>query len=439
MQLFLGFFRKKGLLFFLIGVFVFRLFYGLSSEFWFEDELQIYLIGLKSYAQHLWPYYGPDVVYTNTQIPGAAQGLLVSIPLFLWAIPEAPTLFLNILSFLSLLFFARYVLYRVKGLPVWLVYGLVFLSPMTLYFSTRVVNPSYVVVLAFPFFVAWFESLSFYRNRWMQQWVCFLIMGVTTTLIMQLHLSWVLLFPLTAFSFYRVLTLDKSQFFRLAGFWILGAVIGMSTLIPTLINPDIHAGNVSSNVVFNVGNFGKVFTVFSRYWLLSGFDVNYLLGGSTAARLDVLKEFWFLIPVAPFLLITGFAQIVFYVVVYFFNKEDNEWRWIKRLTLSVFVLVWVSFFFSIKGPSTHAFVIVMPLPIFYSFYAYQWLLSKRRWALNFIKVCVFSMILFSFGLSLYNLKHKSLYLDREKVVKAIEEKNYHVLGERRADVWGYGF
>lgn len=99
----------------------------------------------------------------------------------------------------------------------------------------------------------------------------------------------------------------------------------------------------------------------------------------------------------------------------------------------------VADFISIKGPSTHAFVIVMPLPIFYSFYAYQWLLSMRHWALNFIKVCVFSMILFSFGLSLYNLNHKSLYLDREKVVKAIEEKNYQVLGERRADVWGYGF
>lgn len=49
------------------------------------------------------------------------------------------------------------------------------------------------------------------------------------------------------------------------------------------------------------------------------------------------------------------------------------------------------------------------------------------------------MVIFSFGLSLFNLTHKSLYTDREKVVKAIEEKDYHVLGERRSDVWGYGF
>ena len=439
MQLFLGFFRKKGLLFFLIGVFVFRLFYGLSSEFWFEDELQIYLIGLKSFTQHLWPYYGPDVVYTNTQIPGAAQGLLVSLPFYLLPIPESPTLFLNILSFFSLLFFARYILFRIKGMPAWLVYLLVLASPMTLFFSTRVVNPSYVVTFSFLFFVAWFESLEFYKERWLKPWVSYLILGVTATLIMQLHLSWVLLFPLLGFSFFRLFTLHRGSFLRLTAIWVAGALIGLITLFPTLLNPDVHAGNVSSNIVFNLSNFGKIFTVFSRYVLLAGFDINYLLGGSTEARLAVLKEFWFLIPIAPYLLILGFAQVLLFIAVYFMIKDGNDWKWVKRINLFVFLMVWVSFFFSIKGPSTHAFVIVMPLPVFYSIYVYRWFISRWKWGFTFIKITVVAMVIFSFGLSLYNLKHKSLYTDREKVVKAIEEKDYHVLGERRSDVWGYGF
>ena len=58
----------------LVALFLFRLAFGLASEFWFPDEMQIYLIGLKSFCLRAWPFFGPDVVYTHTQIPGALQG-----------------------------------------------------------------------------------------------------------------------------------------------------------------------------------------------------------------------------------------------------------------------------------------------------------------------------------------------------------------------------
>ena len=86
----------------LVFLFAFRLGYGLSSDFWSPDELQIYLIGLKFYSTRLWPYFGPDVfpgVQPIVQIPGALQGLLVGCPFFLLPIPEAPYVLLNILSF----------------------------------------------------------------------------------------------------------------------------------------------------------------------------------------------------------------------------------------------------------------------------------------------------------------------------------------------------
>ncbi len=97
-------------------LFIFRIGYGLCSEFWFADELQIYLIGLKSYTTQSWPFYGPDIVYTNTQIPGALQGLLISLPLNLFRIPESPGIFLNILSFFSLSFLAYFISYTYYSL-----------------------------------------------------------------------------------------------------------------------------------------------------------------------------------------------------------------------------------------------------------------------------------------------------------------------------------
>ena len=54
--------------------FAFRLFYGLSMPFWFEDERQVYLIGLRSFARGEWPYFGADVVWTGGQLPGALLG-----------------------------------------------------------------------------------------------------------------------------------------------------------------------------------------------------------------------------------------------------------------------------------------------------------------------------------------------------------------------------
>ena len=71
------------------ALFLFRLGYGLTSDFWTEDERQIYLIGLRAYARGEWPYFGPDVVWTASRIPGALQGLLIAAPLKLLPVPAA--------------------------------------------------------------------------------------------------------------------------------------------------------------------------------------------------------------------------------------------------------------------------------------------------------------------------------------------------------------
>src|SRR5437762_11224423 len=82
----------------LAALFAFRLAFGLSSEFFFEDETQIYLMGLRHFATGLWPYFGPDVVWTKSEIPGALQALLVGVPLDLVPVPDAPFVLLNVLS-----------------------------------------------------------------------------------------------------------------------------------------------------------------------------------------------------------------------------------------------------------------------------------------------------------------------------------------------------
>ena len=79
----------------LAALFAFRLLFGLSSEFFFEDETQIFLLGFRYHATGQWPFFGPDVVWTKSEIPGALQALLVGVPLDIAPIPEAPFILLK--------------------------------------------------------------------------------------------------------------------------------------------------------------------------------------------------------------------------------------------------------------------------------------------------------------------------------------------------------
>ena len=148
---------------FLVLAFAFRVRYGLSSPFWFEDERQVYLIGLRSFVRGEWPFFGADVVWTGGQLPGALQAMLIRWPLSVWSAPEAPFVFLNILSFAALSFFAWYLSRRLPSVPRWLIWAVLLTCPWTMNFSTHIVNTSYILPGAVMFFVGFFEGMPALR------------------------------------------------------------------------------------------------------------------------------------------------------------------------------------------------------------------------------------------------------------------------------------
>src|SRR5689334_1299759 len=104
---------RLGLLLLFAGLLVLRVGYGLSLELRTEDDVQVYLLGLKHVTTGLWPYFGPDVVHGRmSQVPGALQALLVAVPLALARQPEAPLVLLNVLSFAALIAFGLYLSQR---------------------------------------------------------------------------------------------------------------------------------------------------------------------------------------------------------------------------------------------------------------------------------------------------------------------------------------
>ena len=421
-------------------IFIVRLIFGITSEFWKEDELQIYLIGLKSFTTHTWPYYGPDVVYTNTQIPGALQGILVSAPWYIWQAPEAPIVFLNILSFISLCFISWYLSARIKTLPRWFIFLWICSLSWTLDFGCRVVNPSYTLIFSIPFFIALLEILPVYETKLLNKDFAFFLLGICPALIMQLHLSFVLLIPFWLLAFFFELK-NFPGIKKLAWhlfFFLIGIAIGISTLLPTffLKHP---APSAAQNVVVNFENFKNFFTIILRYLSFASYEIPYMLGSNWQVRFQILNENPWMYPFAFYLFVFGSISVLFYLYSLIKVKIDNSFKKIKWLLIFGFTITFLSFFFSIKGPSPHTFYILFPLPLIFSVYCLSWLYNKKHIFKILVIIAVFSSYFFYSGLIRYNYKHCSMYINKEKVVKALNEKDYKILGARRTDEWGYGY
>jgi hypothetical protein len=433
--------NKRILVLLVVLLFFARIVYGLCSCFWTVDNVQIYLIGLKYYTTGLWPYFGPDVIYTHAQIPGALQGLLVGLPLYVLHIPESPFFLLNALVFAAIGLFAWYIKKRIPLIPSWLVWIWLLTAPWLLVFSTVVVNPSYVMPFAILFFVCIFELLPLYSTFVINPFLAALCIGFCITSIMQIHMSWVLTVPYCCIAFYYQFRKNKLFALKLFPFFLCGLLLGALTLLPTIMAYGTHSsGRAEQNIVFAPSNTMYIVTVYARFLSFASFEIPYMLGGDTPSRMAIIKENIWMAPIAIILLLAGWAQVAYFSICFFLKSDLPEWKPLKIIVIVSILLVYVCFLFSIKGPSSHTFYIMFPLAMFYSFYCYERLLSDN--ALLWKKVFGIFLVLgvlFHIGLAKYYFPKVSLYTDRAKVERAILEKNYKILGNRRADDLGYGY
>ena len=429
--------RRTVFVFLLLLAFLFRLGFGLCSQFQDEDTKQIYLLGLKFYATGAWPYFGPDVTPT-IQIPGALQGLVVGLPFYLLPIPEAPYVLLNILSFASLCFFAWYCGKRLPEIPKWFVWSWLLTAPWTLNLSTHIYNPSYVLPGAILFFVGAIETYPFLsRDLISRQWANFM-MGISLCWIMQFHLSWVVLVPYVVLSFhFQFRKLAHGALSALAWF-AGGALITGSFLLPTFVKYGLAAGMGSTNetVGLNSENLLRhlniVEGVLGRFISFASYELPRFIGPNTAVRLAFMRQNLWLVPFVVFLTLVGILQCVALLVLWFrSNHPHKDWKAIKYFTLATVALLYFSFLFSMKAPVSHTFYVTFPVAMLYSLYCWSEFLKRRGWQ-TFAKVFIVCGLIFDIGLAASNLRQVSLYRERDKIVEAIRTRDYRLLGERRA-------
>jgi hypothetical protein len=419
------------------GAFLFRLGYGLCSQFWADDERQVYLIGLKFYSTGAWPYFGPDVS-SGVQVPGALQGLLVGLPLFIAPLPEAPFVLLNVLSFASLCLFAWYCARRLPGTPAWFVWGWTLTAPWTLNFSTHIVNPSYVLPGSILFFIGALETYPATRMPLIPPWLANLLMGFGLFWVMQLHLSWVVLVPFLLASVYFQIR-ERGTMALASLKWLIPGVVLLGCLLaPTYIKYGLTTGTggTAAMVAPNAANFARVVNPFegvpARFLSLASFELARFIGRNTAERLAFIRENFWLAPLALFLGATGLLQPAAMIVLWFRKRDTrDDWPQVKRLTLLTVILLCVLFLFSAKLPASHTFYVTFPIAALYGFYCWDALLRRSRGWRWFALVFLVCGVVFHIGLAAHNFSRVSLYVNRRAPATAINERNPALLGERR--------
>jgi hypothetical protein len=416
----------------IVALFAFRLAYGLSRELFFEDETQIFLMGLRYYATGAWPYFGADVVWTKSEIPGALQALLVGIPFRVWPVPEAPYVLLNVMSMAGLAGLAWYVSARLPQLPKWLVWGWLMTLPWTIEFSTHIINPSYLLAPATAFFIGFFESVPALRVGKVPVPLAFALMGAGLACVMQLHLSWPLLLPYIAVAWIlawrrRMSSMSANLLAFTAGFLLFGAL-----LIPTFVVYGLRGGTGGTlqNLLPLPANPWIAVTTLARLFSFASLEIWRFLATDDGKRLVLLERHLWIAPLAAVLWLAGVWQPIWMLREWFRTTSPfPEWRPLKWLVAGTVLVIYASYWFVVEPPQAHAFYVVAPVA--FVFAAYCWtFVDSGRWR-RIAGALLVVNVAFHIGQAWIQAPEHSLYRNREAVATAVREKQPEMFAHRR--------
>jgi len=422
----------------LAALFVFRLLFGLSSEFYFEDETQIFLLGLRHYATGHWPFFGPDVVWTKSEIPGALQPLLVGVPLRIAPIPESPFVLLNLLSFAALCALAWYASRHLPRAPRWLVWGWFLTVPWTLQFSTHVNNPSYVLPGAVLFFIGFFEAVPALSLRIVPPPLAHAMMGAAVAWIMQIHMSWPLLGPFAAAAWTSRRGDGIGALAVNAAAALAGALVPALVLIPTLLQYGASegSGGVLRNIHPHVVSPGVILTTLARFLSFASLEISRFIGTDGAKRLEFFQRHLWLAPLAIVVALVGFIHPVWMAIDACRPSRRwpaavprTRWRALRRTAIAAVLLVYASYWFVMEPPQAHAFYLLAPLALMVA--AYWWMFVDSPRARQVAAAVLACNIVFHAGLAWAQAPELSLYRRRDVVAAAIRLKEPEMFAHRR--------
>ena len=367
------------------------------------------------------------------QIPGALEGLLIGLPFYLLPIPEAPFIFLNLLSLSALAWLSWYISRRVTEIPFLFIFAWLALLPWNLHESTNMINPSWLLFGSVFFFIGFLEAIPETSLGFWKPFTAFAAMGFGLFWNMQFHYSWVLLPPFIvmalAWRFWR----KGFKWIPEIGGLLFGSLISGAFLLPTIIVFGVHqtSTGMAMAVNFNWENFKALYLVLPRFLSLVSYELPRFLGFGTQDRWETITQFPAMFLPALFLWVVGLVQPLFLLVMGFIrDPRHKDWKTVHLIAGISLLLIWTSFWFTSKPPQAHIYYILLPLIAVYSFYIWGRLAVHKKWRIFGI-ICLAASLWFETAYLIRELPMGSLYSNRAKVANAINHKDDTLLGERR--------
>ncbi len=401
----------------------------LKNYMWLDvgDESHIYLLGLKFFTAHEFPYWGPDIVYTSSYLVGGMQGFLVGLPLFIWQHPFAPYLFLFIVLTVALLYLSSYITKLFPTVRPWLIYTVIALSPYSTHTGLKIINPAYVLCFSIPFMLSFIETINVFEIKLIKPSWRFFWMGLGTIAVFQLHASWILLLCFFLIAWLYILFTEKNIYtiLKYLFFSCLGVSIGLSTLLPTILNYGIDVLFIQGkNAAFSWGNITDFGSILFYFITLVGYEMNSF---SNVYCFGPLLEKYSILGAVVFgvLQVLGLLLFVAQIVVLFLKKwrpfvfAERRFLLVGLATISLLTAMYM---FSFVRPGTHAIICLYPLSAIYLIWFFNSLISitklKYFWIGGFyFLLTVYYGIIIDFTTKIPELGY------REKAFKAIENKD----------------
>jgi hypothetical protein len=431
--------RRLGIVLLLGGLLALRVGYGLSLELRTEDDVEVYLLGLKYATTGQWPYFGADVVHGSrmTQVPGALQGLVVGVPLALSGRPEAPLVLLNLVSFAGLVAFGLYLSRRYPIAPAWLTCAWLLTLPSTLDYSVHVYNPSYLLAASCLFFVAFLELLpATTATPLLPPAAAFFLLGATLVADLQFHSSWPLLLPFVAAVVLLRLRAGRLDVAQLAGF-VAGALVPAVFLVPTVKVYGVESLVDSLRANAQPPGFHPVLVLDAavRFLMFAAYKMPVVFGKLGRHNLAVMRQMPWLLALFGLLLAVGAAQLVVLAAGLLrprlLGRGEDPYRGCRPLVGATVLLLALAFAFTPRPPVARNFLIVAPVALLAGYLTFAPLATTRVGRRVAIAVVACSA-LFHAGFATTSSRTDPWSPRRTLVARALQAGDYHVLGARRA-------
>lgn len=411
---------------------VFRIILGIQINFSHEDYKQIYLIGLEHAFSENWSYWGPDVVWSETRLPGGMQGFLAGFPIQLFKHPYSPIVFSNLLSVIGLTLLSLYAKKRFPTLNLNFLLALLLLLPFYLYHGVVLLNTAYLIFTGALLFIPVFE-LFIYRDSliFKNTGVYFLFIGFSLLITYQLHLTWVMYLPFICVLLILEIKRDYSGIWKLPLYLFVGASISGSLLIPTVMDyGSAIYQNTEGNLNFQPARFGRIFELFTRYFSYATFDITPTYNFYQVATEKSLVTLILIWAVKLFSLIQ-FAGI--FISFYFIKKTPEFKRTFLLFILSLIMCV-VLFALSNKHLSSRTYLLLFPIPLWLSFYSYEYMFRKKPFKIIMNSVIGLTFLAY-LGVASMNYHEKfSFYANKEKIEAAFDKEDPTLFGKRRTSL-----